>query len=657
MSNFKVFQDKFRFAVVDEKKPIVWLDTFDYGYIADEVRKLPGDVWEWRSSEGNVYDLKKGKQQPLNNKGEQKYLKLSDVLNLFPEINNISILLAQIYEGTFKQDICLLPALKEFIYKGSFKTIIIVSNQIEIPGLEHICERFTLPLPDIEDIDETLGFISTNTIVRDKNRRVTDVGEQKWVKEVVNLDNDGYYIMNDSTKGLVLRDSQMRIVDMVYNDCEKLKYPFDPGDFGENDVLFKKYYQELVDSLCGMHLYDIKELLESLKIRGEHNEIQYEYEKEGKLLDIISARKTEIIKNSGLLEIIDYKDDYYNQVADIDKIKEYIENVKKRIDTPNNYPPNLSKPKGILLVGAPGCGKSESAKAIASMLKKPLYRLNIGKLLGHKYGQSENRFIEALHTADASAPCVLWIDEIEKAFAGAGNESENDDTLTHIVGHFLTWMQDHPTMVYLVATANDLSKMKPEMLRKGRWDETFYLNYPSDTGCESIIKVISEKKFEIKLNESHEGNIAALADVMSKMPMSGSEIENILIETIQFNSVYNAEKWCIYDGDIAYILLKSLKYKKISEELLSSANEEDLKKMNFDDRFALLKKFTEKSTSNTCKKDPFLEKKVDNEFRELNIKNLGRISPTDEENVRKLLEEKYRGQYNFTPASNSIKYD
>lgn len=544
--------------------------------------------------------------------------------------------------------------IQDFVFDNNQKrdsqkqTIVLISSAyIAVPGLEHLCERFALPLPDIEDIDEELGFVTTNIIVRDDNNRVTNVGRRNKVKEIVSLDKNGYYVMKDNTKGLVLRDSQMRVVDMVYNDYKKLKYPFSE-DFFENESLFKVHYEELVDSLCGMHLYDIKELLESLKVKGEHDEIQYEYDNEGELLKIISERKTEMIKNSGLLEIIDYKEGYYNLVADIENLKKYIKNVKKRIDTPNNYPPNLSKPKGILLVGAPGCGKSESAKAIASILEKPLYRLNIGKLLGHKYGQSENRFLEALHTADASAPCVLWIDEIEKAFAGAGNESENDDTLTHIVGLFLTWMQDHPTMVYLVATANDLSRMKPEMLRKGRWDETFYLNYPSDKGCESIIKVISEKKFGLKITETGEGHMGILASVMSKIPMSGSEIENIIVETVKYNPTYVVEKnsWCINDQDIAYVLLQSLKEKK-----LITLSEDELTNKNAEHLFKKLKDCGINNSDELRHKDPFLTKKVDDEILEIKIRNYGRLSKDDEAELRKLLEKKYNGQYNFTPAS------
>ena len=671
MSNLRSFSNKLFFEVEKARKSIIWLETFDFGYILNTLERIHNNkneilLWDASTCETSIYGTKE----------------VVEVGFLGYAIKTIEsrcekILIARVSEVMFAKDgdeneERLVPRIQHFVFwndrndMDSKKTLILVAaTHFEVPGLEHICERLTLPLPDIQDIDEELGFINTNVVVRDVNDRVIDVGRWKKVKDAVVKDSNGFYSMRDSMKGLVCRDNQMRVLDLVYNDYKKLKYPFS-DDFYDNANLFKEHYQELVDSLCGMHLYDIKELLNSLTAKGEHNEIQYEYDREGellddkdrKLIDIISERKTEIIKNSGLLEIIEYKEGYYNQVADIEKLKDYIDNVKNRIDFPNNYPPKLPKPKGILLVGAPGCGKSESAKAIASKLEKPLYRLNIGSLLGHKYGQSENRFIEALQIADASAPCVLWIDEIEKAFAGAGNESENDDTLTHIVGHFLTWMQEHKTMVYLVATANDLSRMKPEMLRKGRWDEIFYLSYPSDKGCLSIIKAVIEKKFEIKL-DSVEGNVDVLANAMSKVPMSGSEIENILVETVKFNPTYRMEEktWCVNDGDIAYILLRTLKDRKVFQEL-NDKTEEVLKSMSVDEKFSLLKIFAKtRQSSEGCFKDPFLTKKIDDEIQEINIKNFGRLSKGDEKNVRELLRTKYDGQYNFTPASSNFSHE
>ena len=682
VSSLEKFDNDLSFAIDTAHKSIVWIDCFDFGYIKKLLDKLSKSHQSynfryWSNSTGEIRNSS-GDQHvkvKVNRKNEkdltvvtsiETVVSFTEALKWFVNTPKCTHLVLKVSENNFLEKEAI-PTLQEFVCLNEEETsdirrtiILVAATHIEVPGLEHICERFTMPLPDVEDIDFELGFINTNCIIRDKNdkkkiiRVVDGDNELTKVKEAVEQDKEKGYIMKDNTKGLVYRDKQRQVIDMVYNDYKKLKYPFN-SDFVDVDK-FKTNYQKLVDSLCGMHIYDIRELLNTLLAKGNSNTIQLGYDDGGCLWDIIRERKKQIAINSGLLEIIDCDEDQCDKVADIGALKEYIENEKDRIDNPNRYPPKLSKPKGILLVGAPGCGKSESAKAIASMLKKPLYRLDIGKLLGHKYGQSENRFIEALHTADASAPCVLWIDEIEKAFAGAGNESENDDTLTHIVGYFLTWMQEHPTMVYLVATANDLSRMKPEMLRKGRWDETFYLNYPSEEGCKSILETILEKKFEIKLKESGTESIQTiqtLAKVMSRIPMSGAEIENVIVETVKYKSEYCKESktWRINDYDIAYILLKCLKEKKIGEEL-SKLTKEDLKEKEPKDWFDLLNNYKEKSNNNVKDKDPFLAKKVDDEILEMKIRNFGRFDEKkDVPNLRKLLEEKYKGQYNFKPAS------
>lgn len=667
MSNLSSFSNKLFFAVEKAKKSIIWLETFDYGYILNSLETIHNNKneilhWDASTCETSIY----GTEEVVDN----GYL--GNAIRTI-ESRSEKILIARVTEAMFAKDgneneERLVPRIQHFVLWNdrnevdSKKTLILVAaTHFEVLGLEHICERLTIPLPDIEDIDEALGFIKTDELIRDKKtNRVISVGDLKRVLQLV--ENDSYETKNDETgkieqkqcyiikkdkaNGLILRDEQNRVMDILFSDRHKLKYPFSK-DFCENEEVFKAHYQELVDALCGMYIYDIKELLESLKTKGENNEIQYQYDKEGKLLEIISERKKQIVNNSGLLEVIDYDENHWMEVADIDVLLRHVEKEKARINFPGNYPPKMPKPKGILLVGAPGCGKSESAKAIASKLEKPLYRLNIGNLLGHKYGQSENRFIEALQTADASAPCVLWIDEIEKAFAGAGNESENDDTLTHIVGYFLTWMQEHKTMVYLVATANDISRMKPEMLRKGRWDETFYLSFPSKEGCKNIIKTISENKFKLNLKgfENNE-HVETIAEIMSKIPMSGAEIENIIVETIKERPQSEEGHWCISVDNIAITFLGYLREKDDLSETMSKnmANEE------INDIWEDIKNYGSKLESANIEKDPFINAKIEAEKLELQIKGLGQLSDVHLKELEKVLKEKYKNQYKFKRA-------
>lgn len=151
----------------------------------------------------------------------------------------------------------------------------------------------------------------------------------------------------------------------------------------------------------------------------------------------------------------------------------------------------MRPPRGILLVGVPGCGKSMSAKAIAAAWQLPLYRLDLASVFGQYVGQSETRMKEALASADHVAPCVLWLDEIEKALAGAGSESTG--ITTRLVGQFLFWLQESTSRVFVVATANDVSRLPPELLRKGRFDELFFVDLPTPEDRREIIQIYLRK--------------------------------------------------------------------------------------------------------------------------------------------------------------------
>lgn len=146
----------------------------------------------------------------------------------------------------------------------------------------------------------------------------------------------------------------------------------------------------------------------------------------------------------------------------------------------------LRPPRGVLLVGVPGCGKSLSAKAIAVQWRLPLYRLDLTAILGQYVGQSEGRLREALDTADRVAPCVLWIDEIEKGLAG---QYDSTGVSRRLIGQFLFWLQESRRRVFVVATSNDVRSLPPELLRKGRFDELFFVDLPDPDDRREIISL------------------------------------------------------------------------------------------------------------------------------------------------------------------------
>lgn len=179
----------------------------------------------------------------------------------------------------------------------------------------------------------------------------------------------------------------------------------------------------------------------------------------------------------------------------------------------------MRPPRGVLLVGVPGCGKSLSAKFVAANWNLPLYRLDLAAIQGQYLGQSENRLKEALASADHAAPCILWIDEIEKGLAGAIS-SNDGGTSNRMVGQFLFWLQESEAKVFVVSTANDVSKLPPELLRRGRFDELFFIDLPADEERKDIINLYIKRNL---LNQPSEGVLTRLVEISEGF--AGSDLE------------------------------------------------------------------------------------------------------------------------------------
>ena len=161
------------------------------------------------------------------------------------------------------------------------------------------------------------------------------------------------------------------------------------------------------------------------------------------------------------------------------------------------------------------------------MFKVPLLRLDIGKLMGKYVGESEHNLSRAIKAAEAVAPCVLWIDELEKAFAGIGGTGGGSDITTRLFGQFLTWLQEKENSVYVVATANDISKLPPEFLRKGRFDELFLVELPDDEERREIFKLHLKKRNQLT------PQVDILKLLKSTEGYNGADIENVVKETIE----------------------------------------------------------------------------------------------------------------------------
>ncbi|WP_296557326.1 AAA family ATPase [uncultured Acetobacterium sp.] len=209
---------------------------------------------------------------------------------------------------------------------------------------------------------------------------------------------------------------------------------------------------------------------------------------------LILRQKEQLIKKAGLLEMI-IIDETIEDIGGLENLKEWLyrkELIFSQLDKAVKC--GVDVPKGIMIVGMPGCGKSLAAKASAKLFDIPLVRLDVGRLMGKYIGESEENMRKALRLSEAISPCVLWIDEIEKAFSGVGGTGGGSDVTTRLFGQFLTWMQEKENTVFIVATANDISKIPPEFLRKGRFDELFYVTFPNDEERRKIIEIHLKKR-------------------------------------------------------------------------------------------------------------------------------------------------------------------
>ncbi|MBM4342467.1 MAG: AAA family ATPase [Deltaproteobacteria bacterium] len=210
-------------------------------------------------------------------------------------------------------------------------------------------------------------------------------------------------------------------------------------------------------------------------------------------LKTILAEKKHIIRKSGILEFYETTLGM-ESVGGLVHLKDWL-NKRRHAFTPAAQEFGLPAPKGILLLGVPGCGKSLAAKAISQAWQMPLLRLDVGKVFGSLVGSSEENMRRAIKTAEAVAPAILWLDELEKGFSGTKSSGQSDGgTTARVFATFLTWLQEKTSPVFVIATANDVSMLPPELLRKGRFDEIFFVDLPNRGEREEILAIQLKKR-------------------------------------------------------------------------------------------------------------------------------------------------------------------
>lgn len=336
-------------------------------------------------------------------------------------------------------------------------------------------------------------------------------------------------------------------------------------DFLDGQEISDELLDEMSIAFKGLSELEITNIL-SLAF-GRHGELTRDD------LKLINEQKKQMIMKSGILEMV-LSVESMDNIGGLDNLKKWIQKkakIIKNMEKATSF--GVDVPKGVLIAGIPGCGKSLNAKAAANLFEVPLLRLDMGRLMGKYVGESEANMRNAIRLAEAIAPCVLWVDELEKAFAGIGGYGGEADITTRLFGNFLTWMQEKESTVFVVATANELVKLPPELLRKGRFDEIFYVGLPNAEERKKI--------FEIHIGKRRSGDLdnIDLDKLVSKTEgYSGADIEGVVKESIE--NVYSEDRDSLLTDDIIWVIQETHSLSEIMAEPLKKMKEE-YEKRNF----------------------------------------------------------------------------
>jgi len=376
---------------------------------------------------------------------------------------------------------------------------------------------------------------------------------------------DVAYHLRDTYKSIVIVSPLMRIAPELVKDITVIEFGLPRAeDFNQ---LLDRIIEDVKDNpQVNIDLDDdarerLLHAARGLTLKEAENVFAKTLVLDGKIdaddVSIVFSEKQQIIKKSGLLEYYEAKEEFAN-VAGLDGLKQWL--TKRSIafsDRAARF--GLPAPRGVMLLGVQGCGKSLCAKAAASLWKLPLLRFDVGRMFSSLVGSSEENIRQAIQTAESIAPAVLWIDEIDKALAGSTSSAGSDGgTASRVFGTLLTWLSEKTSPVFVIATANNISHLPPELLRKGRLDEIFFVDLPSEDERRGIFGIHLQKRgrdprsFDLDAlaresegysgAEIEEAVISAMFDAFSKqIPLDTAIISSSLAETVPLSKTMNEE--------------------------------------------------------------------------------------------------------------------
>lgn len=384
------------------------------------------------------------------------------------------------------------------------------------------------PLQALEFVEKLPMSAPAIFILRDFHRFLDDISISRKLRNLTRL-------LKSQPKNLVLLSSQIAIPDDLTEVLTVLEFPLPGAADIKSEIerllsatgqqLESKNLDDLVRSCQGLSIERIRRVL--ARAFALHSELRSED------IELILEEKRQTIRQTQILDFYPATE-AISDIGGLDNLKDWlIRRGGSFSDRARQY--GLPHPKGLMLVGIQGTGKSLTAKAIAHHWHLPLLRLDVGRLFGGLVGESESRTRQMIQLAEALAPCVLWIDEIDKAFAGVDSRGDAGTT-SRVFGTFITWMAEKKSPVFVVATANNIQSLPPEMLRKGRFDEIFFVGLPTQEERKSIFSVHLSRLRPHNLKQYDLDRLA-----YETPDFSGAEIEQTLIEAMHIGFSQNRD--------------------------------------------------------------------------------------------------------------------
>ena len=376
------------------------------------------------------------------------------------------------------------------------------------------------PLEALELVEKLTPETASVFVLKDYDNFLKDLSITRKLKNLSRT-------LKTQPKNLIIISSEVNIPETLKEFITLIEFPLPTYDeiYDELVRLMKSLKQEIPDDVLrkltiscqGLSLERIRRVLS--KVIAKSGNIN------ATSPTLIIDEKKQIIQQTQLLEF-SVTDKKISDVGGLDNFKEWLKLRSDAFSTAaKEY--GLPYPKGLLLVGIQGTGKSLAAKTVASEWNLPLLRLDFGRLFASLVGQSESRVRKMIQITEALSPCVLWVDEIDKAFAGA-QSSGDSGTTSRVLATFLTWLSEKTSPVFVVATANNIEWIPPEIIRKGRFDEVFFLSLPTKEERKEIFGVHLRKVRQTRLEEFE---LSLLSDLSKDF--SGAEIEQVVIEAMR----------------------------------------------------------------------------------------------------------------------------